>query len=571
MKQDPFTFRSRLLAVGLLVLFLGCNDNFVTPNSSVANSGESGLQGPVDSTPMVQWTLQSPANGTHSSDTTPEVSGTGFAQLDGQTISLFKDSTCKIKLVESTIMHGEANFAIPAFRSDGTDDGAIDFFAQIGQEKCQALPIGYTLQTRVQPAGASLFRLMLQEDASTGATIGFNAISNKPSEHKIYYGTKDHGQDLDAYTMKVQPDTIRTYLGMNNAFVRLKNLIPNTAYYFVVEDSKGISARYWFKTVSKNPSERLSIIAGGDSRNNSTPRKAANLLVSKLRPHAVMFAGDMTGSSTDAEWKEWLQNWQLTIATDGRMFPIIPARGNHESSNAILENIFDTNPNVYYATTLGNDLLRIYTLNSESAISGTQTTWLESDLSTHSMIQWKFAQYHRPMRPHTAGKSDGTTQYQSWSGLFQKYQVNVVSEADAHTVKTTYPVIPSSGQGSSAGFIRNDQEGTVYIGEGCWGAPLRADDKIRAWTRSHGRFNHFNWIFVDKSKIEIRVIKVDNANSVGSVSDNSIFTPPAGLDIWSPAEGPVITIPSRQSSAQIAQSNLSTETSREATEGEPAE
>ena len=60
-----------------------------------------------------------------------------------------------------------------------------------------------------------------------------------------------------------------------------------------------------FKTAPDNPYERLSIIAGGDSRNHRKARCKANFLVSKLRPHAVMFGGDMTGGDIERQWKVW--------------------------------------------------------------------------------------------------------------------------------------------------------------------------------------------------------------------------------------------------------------------------
>ena len=38
------------------------------------------------------------------------------------------------------------------------------------------------------------------------------------------------------------------FRGMNNHFVRLSSLEPDTAYYFVIEDSEGVSERYWVRT-----------------------------------------------------------------------------------------------------------------------------------------------------------------------------------------------------------------------------------------------------------------------------------------------------------------------------------
>lgn len=384
------------------------------------------------------------------------------------------------------------------------------------------------------------YRLTLRGNPSTSIVIGWNQISG--SNARVYYGTTDYGTNYNSYPNSAAPSRTSSYKGMNNNFVRLTGLQPNTAYYFVIRDSEGTSRRLWFKTAPSDRS-RLSFIAGGDSRNNRTPRRNANLLVSKLKPHAVLFGGDMTDDDTNSQWQNWFNDWQLTIASDGRMFPIIAARGNHEDSNNSIYNLFDTpSTSIYYAITFGNNLVRTYTLNTEISISGNQTTWLRNDLSANSNATWKIAQYHKPMRPHVSYKSEGNSQYSNWAQTFYDNKVQLVVECDAHTVKTTWPVRPSTGSGSDEGFVRDNTNGTVYVGEGCWGAPLRSNGDNKSWTRNSGRFNQFKWIFVDENKIETRTIQVDNASSVGEVSNNNVFQIPSNLDIWNPSNGSVVTI-----------------------------
>ena len=97
--------------------------------------------------------------------------------------------------------------------------------------------------------------------------------------------------------------------------------------------------------------------------------------------------------------------------------------------------------------------------------------------------------------------------------------------------------------GNQEGFIRDDVNGVVYIGEGCWGAPLRPVDDNKFWTRHSGSFNQIKWIFIDQSKIEIRTIKTDNADIVGSLKDKNRFTMPLNINIWTPAPNEdIITI-----------------------------
>ncbi|WP_158631167.1 InlB B-repeat-containing protein [Flammeovirga kamogawensis] len=390
-------------------------------------------------------------------------------------------------------------------------------------------------------ANTDKYRLTLRDDPATTITIAWNQISG--SDPIVYFDTNDHGTDYSAYTMNKTVDRSIEYKGMSNQFARLTGLQPNTAYYFVIKDSEGTSERYWFKTAPSSSSERLSFIAGGDSRNNREPRQNGNRIVARLRPHAVFFGGDMTSAGTDEQWQDWFDDWQLTIGNDGRIVPIVAARGNHESSNSMVYDLFDTpSTDIYYGLTFGTDLLRVYTLNTEMSITGDQTTWLANDLAANSNVTWKSAQYHKPMRPHVSGKTEGNTHYSSWANIFYQNNVKLVVECDAHTVKTTWPVKPTTESGNEEGFVRDDVSGTVYTGEGCWGAPLRSNNDNKSWTRDSGMFNQVKWIFVDQSKIEIRTIKVDNATSVETVNDSNIFSAPANLDIWSPSNGPVVTI-----------------------------
>ncbi len=403
------------------------------------------------------------------------------------------------------------------------------------------------------------YRVMLNNDPSTTATIGYSTNqstsvsvpgSKIPAKEltemntKVYVDTKDKGLAYQNYSNSYAPTRTVEHKGMFNYFLQLKGLKPSTTYYFMITDGKGgVSRRLWFKTAADSNATRLSIISGGDTRTNRKPRQDGMKIVAKLRPDVVMFQGDHTTLNSDWEWERWLGDWQLTIADDGRVTPTIFTRGNHESSNKDLENIFDTPTGVYYGVTFGKDLLRVYTLNSESAVTGDQTKWLSSDLSANSHVAWKFAQYHSPIRPHTAGKKDETAMYQSWAPLFYSGRMNVVAEADAHVVKVTWPVRPSAG--GEAGFERDDQNGTVFIGEGTWGAPLRKNDNLKNWTRDSGRFNSFFWIFVDKSKTEIRSVVIENPEAVAKISDTNRFSIPAGLNIWKAPNGSVVTLQNR--------------------------
>lgn len=389
------------------------------------------------------------------------------------------------------------------------------------------------------------FRCIWRDNPSTTMTVAWNQVSG--ANPILYYGTSDNGTSTEQYANNKQPSKVVRAKGLNNNFVRLTNLQPNTKYYFVIKDSNSKTKRFWFQTAPNTPSERLSILAGGDSRNHRKGRQNANMLVAKLRPHCVVFGGDMTGLDIEREWKKWFDDWQLTITSDGKITPIIPARGNHEKSNKTLVDLFDVpNSKVYYALNLGGNLLRVYTLNTMIATGGEQKEWLENDFQNSDHILWKMAQYHHPMRPHTAKKSEGTRLYKSWAKLFYTYNVQLVVECDAHVCKTTYPIRPGYGKGSDEGFIRDDKRGTVYVGEGCWGAPIRPANDAKKWTRATGSFNQIKWVWVGSETIEVRTVKTDNASSVGKLGEQNRFTMPSNINLWSPKTGTVIKIQRRE-------------------------
>lgn len=385
------------------------------------------------------------------------------------------------------------------------------------------------------------YRLIITDNPATTIMIGWEQHSgNNPV---VYYGTTDYGTTYGSYTSTKAVDRSVNHKGMENRFAKLTGLTPNTNYYFVINDSEGTSQRFWFKTAPAI-NTTMSFIAGGDSRNNRTPRQNANTLVSKIKPTAVFFGGDMTNNDSSTSWQEWFDDWQNTTASDGRMIPIIPARGNHEQSNDQIYNLFNTpTSDVYYKITFGTNLISMYTLNSEIAVGGNQTTWLTSEVENDNAI-WKSAQYHTPTRPHVSSKSENNDQLANWAQLFYDNGFRLVCESDSHTVKTTWPVKPcSSGSGCEEEFVREDYAGTVYVGEGCWGAPLRSSDDTKVWTRDSGSFNQFKHICVSTTEIEVRTIQVNDPAGVGENSNNSVCELPSGIDVWNPTNGSLVTIP----------------------------
>jgi hypothetical protein len=413
------------------------------------------------------------------------------------------------------------------------------------------LLIGLLISSQIL-AETRRYRCMFSADPATTMTVGFEQYngSSNPFDDEgtatLYYDTSPHGSNEADYAFSQGVDREVDHKGMDNKFVRLTDLTPDTRYYFIIKDDQGTSQVFFFETLSDDPTKRLSIIAGGDSRDipildDDIGRQNANKLVAKLRADVILFGGDMTFSDDVTspidlnEWPEWMDDWQLTISNDGRITPIITARGNHELNNNSIYHFFDVpNSDIYYSLSIGGGLLQTVTLNSEISRLGNQLTWLESSLS-ETCANWKIVQYHRPTRPHDSDKDEQDDQADNWSPLFEEHGVQLVIESDAHLCKYTYPLLRSDDAGSTEGFVRDDENGVLYIGEGGWGAELREVDDAKDWTMAHETANQFKWIFVDQDNIEIRTINTDNADSVTPKTDiDDKFSMPNNIDVWNP-------------------------------------
>ncbi|MBD3638830.1 MAG: metallophosphoesterase [Crocinitomicaceae bacterium] len=389
-------------------------------------------------------------------------------------------------------------------------------------------------------------RVMFNHNGDDRATIGWNQVSGDSAV--VFWGTEDipSSRYLE-YSNIAHVTTSNIYKGMNNNFVRLVQLRPNTAYYFVIKDSEGISSRYWFRTTPNNEDARLSFVAGGDSRSRRETRRHGFRMVGRLVPHAILFDGDYTDIDTEEKWKLWFEDYKLTYQeSDNRIIPIVTTRGNHEGSNKCLTEMFDCpSEHNLYNVTMGGTLVNIICLNTEIAIGYRQKKFLEETLREYERFSWQIPMYHRSCRPHVNWKMKMRQVkliYRKWIHLFEKYGVKFVLECDSHITKHTWPIVKCKGKQGEDGFIRDDENGIVYAGEGCWGAPLRVPDRIRSWTRDAGSINSFKWIFLDKNELSFRTVDYMNSKEVEHLTDETRFELPKNINIWSPKNGDKVVI-----------------------------
>ncbi len=406
--------------------------------------------------------------------------------------------------------------------------------------------------------------LTFRDDPSSTIVIGWGGDNGS-----VHYGEVDEGGNYTAYPNTHPSDRTGNAHGHSRHFARLSGLTPNTMYYFVIRDVNGVvTDRYKFKTLSDDPNQPVSFITGGDSRDGfkvlgvyveDCPsgdcleiRRQGNRLVAKLRPDFVAFNGDFVmnqiTSNTENEWDQWFDDWQETISTDGRMYPMTHTLGNHEDNDDNY-NLFDIPQDEYYALNFHNGLLRMYMLNTEMDACNDvdQLNWLINDLQIHSSGNgndpyWKFAQYHIP----TFGMANnyGLVQEQMtcWVNLFEQSDVRLVSESHGHCTKWSYPAVANA---SETDFEVDMENGVVYIGEGQWGAPHRELDYAGAnqkpYIRDQGVFDNFFFIRVTKDTTTIQCVRFDGEGNVqASTNDDLGKELPADVSVWNPSNGPVL-------------------------------
>lgn len=415
-------------------------------------------------------------------------------------------------------------------------------------------------QPNYQQAASDKYRLAWNDDPTTTMTIIWDQL--KESDSRVHYGKEDFGRDFEKYSFTQEPTRklLNSY-EMNTHYAELKNLEPDQNYYFVIKDGFGVSKRFYFKTAPDKP-QAFTFIGGGDTKSfeeSYLAGQASNKMVAKLSPLFVLFNGDFnSGDGTYPDrWHQWLRDWDtLTTTPQGRKIPIVAGPGNHENGDkTILNKIFNVpfqysdTTNIFYSLSFGGDFAHIIVLNSQLEVGGKQREWLEKDLEKNKKSPFKVVGYHKPFRPHSARHREADYQYDQWAQLFYDYSVSLSFDADSHISKITYPLKPSTDEGSFEGFIKDEVNGTVFAGEGSWGAHPRTNDDDKPWTLQSGSFNQIKWVHVkpeNGSSVSLEIFTVITAtydeednlslhvDEVEALTEDDLFRVPKNINLFNP-------------------------------------
>ncbi len=240
------------------------------------------------------------------------------------------------------------------------------------------------------------------------------------------------------------------------------------------------SRAYRFRTFP-SLGEPVTLLAGGDSLDELGPRRRMNDFIREqveADPAILAFlhGGDFVrhGERLD-EWLDWLEDWDRTTTTDGRLLPIVPARGNHEATGPLFDFVFGrpgTTAGAWYERSIGPSL-SVVTLDSNRPVQGEQLDWLRATLEASRARRWTIVQYHFELWPAIRPRQERAP---DWIQAFEEFGVDLAIECNGHCVKRTVPILRGE----------RDPEGLVYIGEGGLGAKQRTPEPERWWLQAPG-------------------------------------------------------------------------------------
>lgn len=369
----------------------------------------------------------------------------------------------------------------------------------------------------------SHWRVVWTFDPAREATVSWDTAQSG-SEHVVYYDRAPRDGNLTAYAEHTDAkrngrySTLPEHAAIEAYYhhAELRDLEPDTTYYFVMVSDGKVSPEFHFRTAPVEDAS-FKLLYGGDSRSQAEMRQAMNGLMAKLFTEhpdvlALVHGGDYInrGEHLD-EWLEWLTDHELTVTEDRRILPVIPTRGNHDKGPNYAE-VFNTpGGEQHYWTSSFGPRCRIITLNTELSTAGDQASWLREELDqARPKVRWLLAGYHRPAWP---GYKEASGARQHWVPLFEEFDVDLVLESDGHVLKRTLPIRNE----------KHDPTGVTYVGEGGLGVKPRTPNKDLWYLQAPGfadSGHHVHLLTFGAESLRLQAIMMD-----GTVRDDWLLSP----------------------------------------------
>jgi hypothetical protein len=223
----------------------------------------------------------------------------------------------------------------------------------------------------------------------------------------------------------------------------------------------------------------------------------------------IAYANDMLTNYT--RWDVWLDYWQTNMITPaGYTIPMVLAIGNHETKSRMPRALTNAQfffryfaqdrERSYFSRTFGKNLA-IFLLDTGHVAphDEDQAVWLDAQLTAHRDVPHKFAVYHVPLYPsHRVFDVPGSIFGRKvWLPIFDKHHLTAAFENHDHVFKRTHLLRDN----------KLDPNGTLYLGDGCWGMGARPVPAERRWYEvKAASLQHFWCVDVKRSSVEYRAV-----------------------------------------------------------------
>jgi predicted phosphodiesterase len=313
----------------------------------------------------------------------------------------------------------------------------------------------------------------------------------KPNEITVMWETSRTSTSVVHYglsrtsTRRVEGDKGKMHM------VTLKGLRPETHYVYRVEsvDDQGRkleSELFTFRTAPEGPAAiRFTIV--GDTQDQPHVNKRIAEHMWNERPDFFMIVGDLVG--TGANKTHWVEHFFGSMRPLLSRVPLIPVIGNHEGDARLYYDYMSVpQPEYWYRFTYGDAEFFVVDSNRDVSPGSEQFAWLEKSLS-ESTARWKFVAHHHP--PFSSDEDDygnlwqgqstrGDLRLRAFTGLYEKYGVDVVWTGHIHSYERTWPI----QKGRAA------DEGPIYIVCGGGGGGLETHGPTRPEFSNRIRHGH---------------------------------------------------------------------------------
>lgn len=381
------------------------------------------------------------------------------------------------------------------------------------------LTLAALLVTRANAAPRHVY-LTWQGDTSRTMTINYQTFE-RAAASTVYYDTKSRGGRHTEYRYQAKgtahqiPDLPD---GRMVHWVELTKLSPGKTYYFIAGDPEhGFTAERKFRTVASG-SQDLRFVVGGDM---GVDAAVARLLqhAARLSPAFGLVGGDIAYANdmitNYARWDAWLDHWETNMITPaGLTIPMVLAIGNHEIRRGATT-LSPTNAQFYFGyfaqdrersyrvATFGQNLaLFLLDTGHAAAHDGEQAAWLDAQLAARARVPHRMAAYHVPLYPSNRAYDGGGSVKgrEVWLPIFDRHRLTTAFEHHDHTFKRTHLLRKN----------QPDPNGTLYLGDGCFGMSARPVDKELRWYQAKAAsLQHFWCVDVTRRRVEYRAYDLD--------------------------------------------------------------